>query len=69
MTSMEALALYPPSLVVTVILQVPPFLPVTTPDEETVAILVLELFQVTLLSDALSGLTFAVSFTVLPTSI
>ena len=64
MTVILLLALNPPSFVSTVIVQVPPFFAVTTPLLLTVAILVLELFHVTLLSVALSGLTVAVSFNV-----
>ena len=56
----------PPSLVVTVIVALPPVLAVTTPEEETVATEVLLEVQVTVLSDALDGVTVAVSVCVSP---
>ena len=46
-----------PSLVVTVIVTVPDFFPVTTPWEETVATLLSELFHVTALLVVLDGVT------------
>ena len=57
----------PPSTVVTVIVALPAFLPVTTPSEETVATLVLLDDQVRDLFVASEGYTFAVSVEESPT--
>ena len=61
-------AVFPPSAVVTVISAVPTALAVTVPSFPTVATSSLLDFQVTFLFVALSGVTVAVSFSVLPTS-
>ena len=54
-------AVLPPSVVVTVIVAVPAFFAVTTPEVETAATVVLLDDQVTDLSDAFDGFTVAVS--------
>ena len=56
-----------PSFAVAVIVAVPALTPVTTPLEVTLAILLLEVFQVTALSVAFFGVTVALSVTFLPT--
>ena len=63
------LAVFFPSVVVAVIVAVPFFFAVTTPLLETVATLVLLLFQVTALFVALLGATVAVNVAVFPTYI
>ena len=60
--------LKPPSAVVTVIVALPSFLAVTTPDDETVATLVLLELHVTDLSVAFDGVTVEVIVLVSPTS-
>ena len=55
-----------PSVVVTVIVAVPAFFAVTTPEEETVATVVLLEDQVIFLFVALEGVTVAVSACVWP---
>ena len=62
------LAVFFPSVVVTVIVAVPFFFAVTTPLLEAVATLVLLLFHVTVLYVALLGATVAVNVAVLPTA-
>ena len=59
-------AVLPPSVVVTVIVAVPAFFAVTTPEEDTVATAVLFDDQVTDLSEAFDGFTVAVSAWVSP---
>ena len=66
LTVTAQVAVLPPSLVVTVIVAVPAFTPVTTPSEETVATPVLDEVQATVLSVAVDGLTVAVRVAVLP---
>jgi hypothetical protein len=63
-TVMVAAAVLFPSVVLTVIVAVPPLTPVTTPDELTVATAGLELVQVTALLVAVVGFTVAVKVTV-----
>ena len=58
-----------PSVVVTIIVAVPAFFAVTTPEEETVATVVLLEDQVTFLFVALEGVTVAVSAWVWPSVI
>ena len=66
MTVTEQVAFLLPSTVVTVIVAVPAFLAVTTPEEETVATVVLLEDQVTSLFVALEGVIVALSVCVWP---
>ena len=65
-TVTEQVAVLPPSVVVTVIVAVPAFFAVTTPEVETAATVVLFDDQLTVLSEAFVGLTVAVSAWVSP---
>ena len=69
LTVTEQVAVLPPSVVVTVIVAVPAFFADTTPEEDTVATVVLLDNQVTDLSVALDGLTVAVNVCVSPSVI
>ena len=62
-------AFLPPSVVVTVIVAVPAFFAVTTPEEDTVATVVLFEVHVTDLSVAFDGETVAVNVAVWPSTI